>query len=62
MSSVAPVPPAPPASVRGGGSRHHRNLWKKLRRKRSLQRIVPSVALWVLTVTAVWLILKQIIK
>jgi len=65
MSSVAPVPPPVPAPERLAGSsrsRHRRGLWYKLRRRRDFRRIVSTAALWVVTVVAVWVVLKQIIK
>jgi len=37
-------------------------LWYKLRRRRDFRRIVSTATLWVGTVVAVWIILKQIIK
>jgi len=64
MSSAVPVPPppAPERLVKGPRSHHRRGLWYKLRRRRDFRRLVSTATLWVVTVIAVWIILKQIIK
>jgi hypothetical protein len=43
-------------------SRGRRSFWKKLRHRRDFWRLVSTASLWVGTVVAVWIILKQIIK
>jgi len=65
MSSVAPVPPPPPAPERlrrSSRSRRRHSFWRKLSRRRDFRQVVSNAALWALTVVAVWVILKQIIK
>jgi len=66
MSSAVPIPP-PPAerrakSSQSSQSRHRRGLLYKLRRRRDLRRMLSTATLWVVTVVAVWIVLKQIIK
>jgi len=63
MSSAVPLPP-PPAErlARSSNARHRRGLWRRLRRRRDFRRVVSTATLWVGTVVAVWIILKQIIK
>jgi len=64
MSSAVPVPPppAPERLARSSRTHHRRGFWHKLRRRRDFRRLVSTATLWIVTVIAVWIILKQIIK
>ena len=66
MSSAIPILPPPPErraqSSQSSQSRHRRGFLYKLRRKRDLRRMLSTATLWVVTVVAVWIVLKQIIK
>jgi hypothetical protein len=63
MSSAVPIPPPPAERVaKGSQSRQRRGFWYKLRRRRDFRRILSTATLWVVTVVAVWIVLKQIIK
>jgi hypothetical protein len=66
MSSTVPIPPPPTErrtqSSQSSQSRHRRGFLYRLRRKRDLRRMLSTATLWVVTVVAVWIILKQIIK
>jgi hypothetical protein len=63
MSSAVPVPPPPAERVaKSSQSRQRRGFWYKLRRRHDLRRIVSTATLWLVTVIAVWIVLKQIIK
>lgn len=62
MATAVPVPPPPARGVTSRRSKHRRSLWRRLRRRRDFWRLISTAALWLFTVCAVWLILKQVIK